>query len=78
MNNLEKLNEKARIDNLVMKSIKVQEISHVIANTNKGQLTLRLNLGGTGKDYRFVLDAVPFNEKDSDKLLGLLEDYITK
>ena len=66
------LEQMAKNDNLVMLSLKVNEIAHVIAQTDKGTLTMKLNKGGGASDYSFVLDAVPLDEKKTKELLGLL------
>ncbi len=65
------LEQKAKKDNLIMQVLKVSEINHAIAITNKGSLTLRLPYKGTAKDYRFVLDAVPLPEKLNKELINL-------
>lgn len=71
---IEKLNKLAVRDNKVMAKLKIDAIYHDIASTNKGELRLHLAKGETGKDYRFVLDAVPLEEKKSKELMELLDD----
>ncbi len=73
---MEKLNNKAKKDNEIMKVMKVSEISHIIATTNLGTLTLKLIFGGRGSDYRFTLDAVPFDDTKNKELLELFKDFI--
>lgn len=75
---MEALNQKAKIDNQIMKTIKVEEISHILAKTNRGELTMRLVRGGVGLDYRFFLDAVPFDDKDNEYLLELFTPLLFK
>ena len=67
---MESLTIKAQRDNRIMKLLKLGEIRHIVANTDKGELTLCLRLGDKAKDYRFVLDAVPVSESDSKKLFN--------
>ena len=69
---MKELNNQARIDNEIMKLTKVNEISHVIAFTDKGPLVQKLTKGGTGEDYIVVLDAVPLEKKASDSIIALL------
>lgn len=64
-----KLSEKARLDNRLMKALKVSEIRHILAQTDKGQLCLTLKSGGTVADYKFTLDAVPFDTKENKQLM---------
>lgn len=68
---MKQLEVKAKNDNLIMSILKVSELSHVIATTNKGPLMLRLPYQGKANDYRFVLDAVPFEEKKNKELINL-------
>lgn len=53
-------------DNEIINLLKVNEISRIICNTDRGQLTLRLRKGETA--YRFILDAVEL-PKDLNKEL---------
>ncbi len=71
-----KLKEKARIDNSIMSITKVSEIRHIIAHTSKGDLCLMLPFKGTEFDYRFVLDAVPFDDKENKELLELFNGVL--
>lgn len=66
------LTQKAKDDNQIMKLLKVNEIHHVIAKTDKGDLTLMLRKGQTESDYQCVLDAVPCEKKATKQLLSLL------
>jgi hypothetical protein len=67
------LKEWAKQDNLIMRALKVSEISHIVAKTNLGDLNLKLNKDGTDNDYRFTLDAVPFEDKENKELIKLFE-----
>lgn len=67
----EKLEAMAMRDNAVMRVLKVTDISHVIANTSGGSLVLKLPFKGTGNDYKFVLDAVPYSDKENKELMAL-------
>ena len=62
------LQEKAIIDNQVMKLLKISSIDHIIARTSLGDLTLRLQKEGTSEDYVFVLDSV-VQDKDTNQAL---------
>ena len=53
-----------------MDLLKVQELRHYIADTNKGALTLMLRHGET--KYQFVLDAVPVERDIHDELMDAL------
>lgn len=68
---MKQLELKAKQDNLIMSILKTSEIGHVIATTSKGPLVLRLPFKGEAKDYRFILDAVPFDDKKNDELISL-------
>lgn len=60
-------------DNKVMKLLGLTEIRHVIAHTNKGELTLMLHKGESAQNYRYVLDAVPTDDEVNDQLKELLK-----
>lgn len=62
------LQEKAIIDNQVMKLLKISSIDHPVARTSLGDLTLRLHWEGTSEDYVFVLDSV-VQDKDTNQAL---------
>lgn len=68
------LEKQAKLDNALMKLLKIIEIRHVIAHTSHGDLCLVLMKGDTEADYFFVLDSVPFDEKTNKQLI----DYYTK
>lgn len=70
------LKQKAKQDNSVMHVLRVAELSHVIGYTNKGTLTLKLVKDGTEKDYKFLLDAVPYPEETNKKLLEIFEGVL--
>ena len=61
-------------DQLIMKVLKISEISHILAKTNKGDLTLKLIFGE--KDYKFFLDAVPMEDKENKQLIKLFEGIL--
>ena len=67
-------NEMCEKDQLIMKVLKTSEISHVLAKTNKGDLTLKLIFGE--KDYRFFLDAVPMEDKENKQLIKLFDGIL--
>lgn len=71
--NLEKL---ALRDNAIMRIIKSSAISHVVAETSRGTLTLKLPFKGNADDYIFVLDAVPFSEVENKELMLLFAGVI--
>lgn len=62
------LQEKAKIDNEIMKLLKISSIDHIIARTSLGDLTLRLYWEGTSEEYQFVLDSV-VQDKETTKAL---------
>lgn len=70
------LKTKSEVDNQIMRLMKVETLSHVIATTNKGTLTLSLSKGGTENDYRFILDAVPYDDKTNKELLTLFKGVL--
>lgn len=63
------LKEKAVVDNQIMSLLKVETLAHQVATTNKGTLTLSLHKGGNENDYRFILDAVPLEDKTNKELI---------
>lgn len=63
------LQEKAKADNEVMKTLKLSEINHIIAQTTRGTITLRLPFEGTSDDYRFYLDSVKQDDETNARLL---------
>ena len=65
------LKEKSVKDNQIMRVMKINSISHIIANTERGVLTLTLEKNGTENDYRYALDAVPYDDKTNKELLEL-------
>ena len=70
------LTKKADQDNALMHVLRINEIAHVLAQTDKGVLTLRLRKGETAKDYTFVLDSVPYTKDVNDKLLELFDGIL--
>lgn len=67
---MKELELKAKNDNLIMGILKVSELGHIVATTNKGPLVLRLPYKGSARDYRFILDAVPFDNKSNKELIA--------
>lgn len=70
------LDNKAIIDNKIMSIMKVNTLSHLVAQTDKGHLTLTLPKGGSKYDYRFVLDSVPYNDEDNEALIDLFKGVL--
>ncbi len=70
------LQEKAKIDNEVMKLLKISSIDYLVAKTSLGELTLRLPFEGTSEDYEFVLDSVVQDKETSQKLLKLFNGIL--
>lgn len=70
------LQEKAKIDNEVMKALKLDFIDTMIAQTPRGNLTLRLRLDQTSDEYVFVLDSVVQDKETNQKLLKLFNGII--
>lgn len=75
MKNLEIL---AKKDNRVMSLLKLDEVRHVLLESDKGTLSLKLAKGGASFDYVFVLDAIPVESKYFKELFSLLEPSISK
>lgn len=71
-----KLSQKAKVDNAVMRTLKLSEMRHVISHTSKGDLCLCLPFEGTAKDYKFVLDAVPMTDSENKELIELFNGYL--
>lgn len=63
-------------DNAVMKVLKVSELAHIVAQTDRGALTMKLRFQGTGQDYRFVLDAVPVSDDENEDIMRLLGSIV--
>lgn len=73
---MQTLAQKAKIDNVAMMALKLLEIRHIIAQTDKGELSLMLRKGGTGKDYRFILDSVPLEEEKNKEMMKLFNGVL--
>lgn len=65
------LEHMALVDNALMRSLKVSEIGHKLAWTDRGELILKLPFKGEWRDYRFYLDAVPVDDVQNKSLLKL-------
>jgi len=63
------LSDKAKRDNKVMEHLKVSEINHFIARTNRGELMLHLPYQGTSEDYWFILDSVRVDPEANKELI---------
>jgi hypothetical protein len=74
--NIESLTTMAKRDNYLMKLMKLGEIRHVICHSDKGDFCLMLSKDGQAKDYRFVLDAVPVDNKTNKELLELFNGVL--
>lgn len=72
----EEFNNLALRDNAVMRVLKVSELSHIVAQTDKGALTMKLRYKETGEDYRFVLDAVPVSDAENKEIMALLGSIV--
>lgn len=70
------LQEKAKIDNEIMKTLKLDVLDTIIAQTPRGNLTLRLRLDQTSEDYVFVLDSVIQDKETNKKLLSLFNGIL--
>ncbi len=70
------LKEKFKQDSAVMYVLKVDELSHILGQTDKGVLTLKITKGKSEKDYCFYLDAVPYPKETNDKLLELFDGVL--
>lgn len=66
-----KLINKAKVDNALMRGLKVKEIGHTMAWTDRGNLILKLRAGEDWRKYKFCLDAVPVTDKLNQSLLKL-------
>lgn len=68
--------EKAKIDNQIMKLLKISHIDHKVADTTKGPLVLRLPFEGTSEDYVFVLDSVVQDKEVNEHLFKLTKGIL--
>lgn len=73
---MKSLIEKSETDNMIMTLLGTSEIRHIIAHTNKGELSLMLPFKGTAEDYKFILDAVPLEAKDNKELIELFNGIL--
>ncbi len=73
---METLTQKAKRDNQLMKLLRVNDIRHIICHTDKGDFCLGLSKGGSAKDYRFILDAVPVSDKENNELLEIFQGIL--
>jgi hypothetical protein len=75
---MKELKDVYKNDNELMKMLKVGEIRHVLAHTDKGDLCLMIRKGQLMGDYRFVLDAVPVSEEVNKYLIKQLDGMYYK
>lgn len=73
---MKNLKDLAAKDNKIMELLNVNEIHHIAARTDKGDLTLMLRKGQKARDYRFILDAVPQDEAKNKELLREFENIL--
>lgn len=64
------LKNKSLVDNRVMRLLKLDRVSEIVAHTNKGTLSLSLERGGSENDYRFYLDSVRCDDVLNNELLA--------
>jgi hypothetical protein len=57
-------------DNRIMELLKITDLSHIIAQTSHGPLSIQLRKGE--HTYRFLLDSVPVTDETHDELMELL------
>lgn len=62
----------AKFDNKLMDILKVTQIRHPLGWTDKGEFSLLLRKGE--KTYTYMLDTVPLEKEDSDKLIKLFKE----
>lgn len=70
------LKEKAKQDNAIMRILKLGEVRHIVAHTDKGDLCLCLFKDGTDKDYRYLLDSVPVDSEQNQEMLDLFNGVL--
>ena len=68
------IQELAKIDNLVMKEIKVNQLSRIISKTDKGNLTIKIEKDE--QEYKFFLDSIPLTKKTNAILLDLFDGIL--
>lgn len=68
------ISDKIRTDQMVMGITKTNSVSHIIAKTDKGELTLKINKGDIA--YTFHLDAVPYDDKTNRELLQAFNNIL--
>lgn len=61
-------------DNTIMSIAKVNQLRHVLAHTDKGDLTVGLNKGQTDLEYAFFLDAVPMSKEQNKDLITIFNE----
>lgn len=66
--------EKIRIDQMIMGITKTNSISHMVAKTDKGDLTLNIKKGDVA--YTFCLDAVPYPSDVNKELLKAFDNVL--
>ena len=68
------ISNKIRNDQAIMGITKTNNLSHMIAHTDKGDLTLNIRKGEIA--YTFCLDAVPYSDKDNKELIQLFDGIL--
>ena len=61
-------------DNKIMLVTKTNEIRHILANTDKGQLTVGLSKGQSDLMYQFYLDSIPYSRENNDELVKIFNE----
>lgn len=60
----------------IMKALKVSQLRHPLAITDKGELSILLRYGET--EYRFMLDSVPCEDDVNAQLFKLMPYVFSK
>lgn len=61
-------------DNKIMLLTKVNEIRHVLARTDKGELTVGLSKGQSDLMYQFYLDSIPYSLENNKELIAIFNE----
>lgn len=73
---MKELKELYKKDKEIMRVLKVDELRHIIAHTDKGDLSLMIRKDQNMGEYRFVLDAVPMEDEKNKKLMSLFNGVL--
>lgn len=63
-------------DTELMKALKVETITYLIAKTNKGELSLNLRFGE--HDYFLTLDSVQLDKEKNEEVMAILIPKVEK